>query len=153
MHHADNFEENKDVIKMDTVRGVYILEKNGFASGEYCVSDALKKALKLLASKIKVLLETDPHTIVLIEGHADQDPVLGSPKRDDCNLHCYVKDNIDLALCRARQAREELISAVDMNSNLSERISVVSYGLNRLVANETDKSLNRRVEIKIETSF
>lgn len=126
--------------------GVFYLAESGFASGEYCVSPNLNQALRRFAPNLRKILAESSRNILIIEGHADPDPILGPPNQSYC-FSCSVKNNVDLALCRALAAKKIIIEASGMDYDLSERIGVISYGFNKQVGSHDQ---DRRVEIRIE---
>jgi flagellar motor protein MotB len=135
----------REAVQLDRV-SIFLDEKSSFKSGEYCVSDKLDLVLKGMAPKLKEFLEKNRNRILVIEGHADPDAIL-SPPRMNCGYPCVVKNNVDLALCRALQAKRIIINASEMTSEFSERIGVISYGYNK---RRGSYELDRRVEIRIE---
>ena len=100
------------------------------------------KASSELAQKIKEalnLIEADPNTVISVEGHADNIPLLPSPGRP-------YNDNMGLSLWRATVIAAKLIQG----GIPADRIEVTAYGDSHPIASiETaeGRAKNRRVEV------
>ncbi len=114
-----------------------------FKSGEYKLSDAGKKQLKLISSVIKDLenkIPTDIDWIVRVDGHTDKTAVLPGNKN--------YKNNTELSLLRATAVTDELAK----NGVSKRRLLPSGFGeLHPTSLGVDAKSLqeNRRIELQL----
>ena len=108
-----------------------------FASGRYQITD--QRALAALDRWAARLSQSDI-ALITIEGHTDSDPIRHAKSRG-------VRNNVHLSALRAAAVANRLI-----NAGVSESKVVVMGIGHRRPAHATDKSRNRRVEMRIYTS-
>jgi flagellar motor protein MotB len=127
--------ESKDSTGEPRVLAIY--GDGMFRAGQFIVSDELESAI----AKVIPVIETSPHSRIIVEGHTDNiKPSQSTDKR-------YM-DNMELSFLRAKA-----VAFIFVKHGIPlERISVVGYGDTRPVAdNNTNegRAKNRRVEVKL----
>lgn len=114
-----------------------------FASGEYKLSAAGKKQLRLLANVIKDFeskIPTDINWIIRVDGHTDKKSVVRG-------THQY-KDNVELSFLRAKAVTEELSSG----GVSKRRLIPTGFGeFHPIALGDDAKSLqkNRRIDLRL----
>lgn len=136
-----------ELVQVDIQNRRLTLPDNAFARGSACITPAAKDALTLLSARVATFINDYGQGQVLVEGHTDNLPV--SRPVTDYERFCTVyDDNYTLSAARAREARKQLIQALDSRQAL--RVVVAGYGDSRPKAGVDPASpLNRRVEVQL----
>lgn len=133
------------LFSVDVQGGRITLRDGVFDRGSACVTPAAQAAMLSIKKQVVNFLKSNPKGMIFVEGYTDDVPV----KHPVVDLHKFCSvydDNYTLSAARAREARRDLVGALD--EVYASRLIVAGYGDSRPLPNLLPSDpRNRRVEV------